>query len=134
MMSTAPLPRAPAPATAGTVLVVDDDDSIRSVVRLALEDEGYEVVTAAHGADALRCIRSQQPALILLDLQMPVMSGWQLLAHLGALARDIPVVIMTAGARARAVADELRTAGYLGKPFDLARLIETVERLMPPAH
>ena len=59
------------------VLVVDDDESIRQIVRMCLGDEGYEVFEAANGLDALALLPDCRPDLILLDLRMPVMDGWE---------------------------------------------------------
>jgi CheY-like chemotaxis protein len=65
------------------VMVVEDDPDIRDLVRMLLEEEGYTVVTAANGAEAERALeRMVQPCVVLLDLMMPVMSGWELLDHL----------------------------------------------------
>jgi two-component system, NtrC family, response regulator AtoC len=123
---------APARPAAGEILVVDDDDAIRSVVRLTLEDEGYRVATAIHGGQALERIRERAPAVVLLDLNMPVMDGWQLLSRLRELGLDVPVVFMTAGGRAREEAERLQVAGYLAKPFDVTRLLDTVARFTTP--
>ncbi|MBI2760531.1 MAG: response regulator [Chloroflexi bacterium] len=116
----------------GVVLVVDDEPDIVAFVQLALESEGYTVVTAAHGQEALRCITARPPAVILLDLNMPVMTGWELHERLRRTAPEIPVVFMTAGSAAYIEAQKHKAAGYLIKPFDLARLYETVERFARP--
>ncbi|HEY3352798.1 MAG TPA: response regulator [Polyangia bacterium] len=111
------------------VLVVDDEDDIREVLRLALEAEGYRVETAAHGREALaRLAAGARPCLILLDLMMPVMDGFEFLA---ARARDpvaaaIPVLVVSAFAdRAAAVTG---VAGILKKPVDLDVLLAQVAR------
>jgi CheY-like chemotaxis protein len=115
------------------VLVVDDEPDIVAFIRLALESEGYTVATAAHGQEALHAIAAGTPALILLDLNMPVMTGWELHERLRRTAPEIPVVFMTAGSAAYIEAEKHRAAGYLIKPFDLARLYDTVERFARPA-
>ncbi|MFN8559238.1 MAG: response regulator [Dehalococcoidia bacterium] len=110
------------------VLVVDDDAGIRTMIREVLEDEGYPVLTAADGRAALERIVEQTPALVLLDLQMPVMSGPEVLARLRELDPPPPVVVMSAGLEARREAERLRANGYLEKPFDIELLVQMVER------
>jgi two-component system, OmpR family, response regulator CpxR len=108
-----------------SVLVVDDDDSIREVLAEVLRDEGYEVACAANGEQALREMRHHgRPDLMLLDLMMPVMSGWELLEVLQASSElsRIPVVIVSAMS-APGVCE------HLAKPIDLDRLLATVGRL-----
>jgi DNA-binding response OmpR family regulator len=68
----------------GFVLVVDDDVSCRDLLKSALEDEGFEVRVATDGRAALRCVERRRPDLILLDLEMPVLSGWTLFQSLAA--------------------------------------------------
>lgn len=115
------------------VLVVDDEEDIRAVLTLALEEEGYRVVSATHGAQALAHLFTRLPAVMLLDLNMPVMGGWEVLDHLQAARITVPVIIMTAGQRGRAEAERRGVAGYLAKPFDLAQLFETVQRCVQGA-
>lgn len=114
------------------VLVVDDDAAIRSVIQITLADEGYRVTTATNGREALDRILKDRPAVVLLDLQMPVMDGWRLQASLHELGVNVPVVFMTAGYRARAEAERHQAAGYLAKPFDLDDLLRTVAHFAPP--
>lgn len=111
------------------ILVVDDDLDIRDVLSDALEDEGFEVSTAANGREALRCIGVEEPALVLLDLQMPGMNGTELLTTLRAAQLTMPVVLMSADPQAARVADSGQADGYLAKPFDLAAVLATVEQL-----
>lgn len=116
---------------ARTILLVEDDLAIREGVEECLEGEGYAVVTASHGREALdRIERDGPPALVLLDLVMPVMDGARLVAELRGrhLLRGVPIVLMTAaigGNPARLPAVE----AVLTKPFDLDDLIRTVARL-----
>lgn len=114
-----------------TVLVVDDDPAILGFVQMALSDEGYEVVTATNGQRALAEIGKKEPDVILLDLTMPIMNGYEFYEALQNRKNgvsQIPVVIMTAGQRAREAQEELGAAGYLSKPFHLDELVEVVER------
>lgn len=111
----------------GAVLVVDDDLAIRELIALVLADEGYAVATATNGADALtRLQQSPPPTLVLLDLNMPVMSGWELQAWPRAELPVLPVVFMTAGRHAQEEARRHQAAGYLIKPFNLDDLLATV--------
>ena len=112
---------------AGLILVVDDEAGIRMVVREILEDEGFEVVEAHDGLAALHQLTTCQPALILLDLNMPRMSGWDLQAQLQAQHSPIPVVFMTAGHQAQHEAERHGAVGALSKPFDLDDLLRTVQ-------
>jgi DNA-binding response OmpR family regulator len=110
------------------ILVVDDDPAIRTFVQLALEDAGYEVMVARDGADALEAIRRREPGLILLDMRMPSMNGWEFAdAYRREQSPHAPILIMTAGRDARPA--EIGAAGWLGKPFDLDQLMSTVQRL-----
>jgi two-component system response regulator CpxR len=107
----------------GTVLVVDDDAEIREVLIHLLEQEGYTVLGAENGLQALVQLRESQPNLMLLDLMMPVMSGWEVLealAETGELAR-IPVIVVSAMCAPGAQA-------CLRKPVDLDELLALVGR------
>jgi CheY-like chemotaxis protein len=115
------------------VLVVDDEEAIRQVVAMTLEDEGYVVTTAAHGQEALAQVLQARPDLVLLDLHMPVMDGWAFCAELKRRELIIPIVFMTAGARARDEAARAGVAGSLAKPFNLDVLLDTVARFQPAA-
>lgn len=114
------------------ILVVDDDADIRETVQVILELEGYQVVTAADGAEALARLRSGDalPSLILLDLMMPGMNGLQFCEERRGdpiLAR-VPVVVVTgAGAVVREKTREL-VEGILVKPVQMSDLLSMVER------
>ena len=113
------------------VLVVDDEPAIRSVLRLILLAEGYDVVAAASGEEALACLAQQSPAVVLLDLRLPGMSGWQLHDQLRQAAPQLPVVYMTAGRHVQQEASSHQAAGYLAKPFDVDSVVDTVARFLP---
>ena len=112
----------------GRVLVVDDDTAIREFVALALQDEGYAVATAADGREALERCAAFGPDLVLLDLNMPGLDGWQTRARLRETAPRLPVVFMTAGQHAASEAARHDAAGALPKPFDLDQLLALVAR------
>jgi CheY-like chemotaxis protein len=109
------------------VLVVDDDAPIVEVVTMALESEGYTVISAT-GPDALRAAATQQPDLILLDLMMPDVDGAEMSRRLrdDTATAEIPIVLMSAVADLGAVAATLPVQGQLPKPFDLDALYATV--------
>jgi CheY-like chemotaxis protein len=108
-----------------TILVVDDDAAITEVLDEILSVEGYRTVVAENGAEGLERARSHSPELVLLDLMMPVMDGWQMLA---AMQRDpalrrIPVVVMSAAPPARGT---LPCVALLHKPFQLESLLDAI--------
>ncbi len=117
------------------VLVVDDDPNITAALRDSLEYEGYRVTTANNGAEALREVHDDPPALILLDMRMPVMSGWEFAERYRSVGHTAPVIVMTAAANARTWADEIRADAVLPKPFSLDDLFDAVDRwrLLPDA-
>ncbi len=109
------------------VLVVDDDPDILEAICDILEAEGYEVERARHGEEALERIAARQPAVILLDLMMPVMDGvaFAQALRLRPAVRDVPIVVISAdGNPQRAAA--VGAAGYLAKPFDIEALLSQV--------
>lgn len=107
------------------VLVVEDDDQLRDLVTLALLDEGYQVVSASNGADALQRVQLYRPDVILLDLHMPVMDGPTFAEHYHALpGPHAPIVVFTAGGNAHRWAQRIRAAAYVDKPADLWSLAD----------
>src|SRR5438046_3673779 len=111
------------------VMIVDDDESIREFVEMALEDEGYDVVSAEHGAAALDAVQVTRPSLILLDMAMPVMDGWEFARQYRERpGPHAPIVVVTAAREAAERARQIQADNYLSKPFDLDRLIELVGR------
>jgi CheY-like chemotaxis protein len=112
--------------------VVDDDATIRSVVVATLRDEGYAVVEAADGAAALQAIRTAAPSLILLDMTMPVMDGWQFASVYRRLpGPHAPIVCVTAAHQVAERASQIGAVAALPKPFELDGLLALVARFMP---
>ncbi|HET9598138.1 MAG TPA: response regulator [Anaeromyxobacteraceae bacterium] len=110
------------------VLVVDDDPDIRSLISEMLSATGYEVSTAQHGREALELLRAQPFGLVVLDLMMPVMTGWEFRE---AQLRDpeiagVPVVVVSAARSPRPVP----AAAFLAKPFDVDELLALTARLV----
>jgi two-component system, chemotaxis family, chemotaxis protein CheY len=113
-----------------SVLVVDDDADVRELLAAVLKSEGYDVLTAENGAAALSVLRDTLPDLIVLDLMMPVMNGWEFRAAQlddPALA-GIPVMVVTADASTRTRAASLGVQAYMTKPIQFDRLLEFVGR------
>jgi DNA-binding response OmpR family regulator len=110
------------------ILVVDDDPEILAMLRDFLESEGLAVRTAANGAEALDALDDVAPALILLDMRMPVLDGWAFAERFHERALTYPIVVMTAAESARRWAEEIGATGYIAKPFDVDELLKTIER------
>src|SRR5258708_23881574 len=105
------------------VLVVDDDPNIRKMMVAALKRDGYSFSEAANGREALDCMRSSRPDVVVLDLMMPVMSGWDVLQERehDASLRQIPVIIVSANrAPEIATAVDKRIVRFRPQPCDLA--------------
>ena len=120
----------------GRVLVVDDESEIRELCRVNLEFEGFEVLEAANGIEALEVVRSRQPDLVFLDLMMPGMDGWDVLHHLkeDESTAHIPVVLLTAKTGED---DQMRgwqegILDYVAKPFNPLSLAEWAHRALQP--
>jgi CheY-like chemotaxis protein len=116
---------------AGSVLVVDDDDSICEFLATALSDEGYTVTTARNGRVALARLDQVEPDLILLDMRMPVLNGWEFATHYRARhGPHAPVVVMTAARDAAGRAAQVQAEAFLAKPFDLDDLLAVAARFV----
>ena len=110
------------------ILVVDDDTGILEFIGLALGDEGYEVHMATDGVAALEMARQNPPDLILLDMHMPTMDGWEFSeAYKEFPGRRSPIVVLTAARDADGTAKEIDADGSITKPFNLEELLDIVE-------
>ncbi len=115
------------------VLVVDDDARLREFLRVNLEAAGYSVGEAEGGEQALAAIAEERPALVLLDVVMPGVDGWELLRRLEERHGSIPVIMFSGQvdeASARA-AVEGGARGFIGKPFDPQELLARAKQLVP---
>jgi excisionase family DNA binding protein len=115
------------------VLVVDDDPRLREFMRLNLEMEGYTVREASGAEEALQAIDDQAPELVLLDVVMPGVDGWQMLQRMQELHGSIPVVMFSGKVDEGKSGDAERRGarGFIGKPFDPQQLIERAKQLVP---
>ena len=121
-----------APEGAATVLVVDDDPAVLDLLGIALGKEGYRVILAGSGEEALAQARAERPQVITLDILMPRMDGWAVLVALKAdpELRDIPVVVVTI-LKDRGMALTLGAADFMTKPVDRAGLAAMLRRFCP---
>jgi len=111
------------------LLVVDDDLAIREMLDLVLTSEGYEVLTAPHGAEALRLLSQARPSVILLDMKMPVMDGWQFLERYRRLPDPkVPIVVLTAAQDDKNRAADIGADAYIAKPFAIDDLIRVLDQ------
>ena len=112
----------------GGILVVDDDTDLRECLQVLLTSMGFEVTTAANGQEALDDMEGLDPDLILLDMKMPVMNGWEFYSALEGRNSRPPIVVLTAAPDPAGRAAEVHAEGWLGKPFEYAQLEATVRR------
>ncbi len=117
------------------VLIVDDDERLREYVRVNLEIEGYTVREAASADEGLASLEEESPDLVLLDVMMPKVDGWEMLRRVqekhgvGA----IPVIMFSGKVDERSAAEATSRGaqGFIGKPFDPRALIESTKQLLP---
>ncbi len=115
----------------GAVLVVDDDPDMRLMMRWALEEEGLSVATAGDGRAALARIAEQRPALVVLDMSLPLVDGYGVAQGLRtAYGEDVPIVLVTADGRAAEKARRTGARAYLHKPFEVDDLVHAVSRIL----
>lgn len=112
-----------------TILILEDEKDILQTLSELLKTEGYEVQTAQNGKEALAFLKtSSMPDLILLDMKMPVMNGWDFTKEFYRLYdHRSPLLIMTAAADAEQRAKEVNASGFIGKPFDLEDLLTKIK-------
>ena len=112
------------------VLIVEDDPTLRMVIGMVLERDGYEIDEAPHGQAALGLIASRRPDVVVADLRMPVMGGLELIQRLSedAATADLPVILLSGSAELGDA--ERHASAVLAKPFDPADLLATVRSLV----
>lgn len=112
------------------ILVAEDDFNVRLTLEIVLEDEGFEIILAADGEEALRAARESHPDVILLDQIMPKLDGKQVLQALRAdeATRDIPVLVLSG--MERGVPDDWPGAEFIGKPFSPEELVRRIRAVL----
>ena len=115
--------------SAGGILVVDDDPDLRECLGLMIRSMGFDVTSAANGQEALDVVEGRDLDLVILDMKMPVMSGWEFCRALEGRHARPPIIVLTAAPDPAARAAEVHAEGWLGKPFEYADLETIVRRL-----
>lgn len=119
-----------------TVLVVDDEFGVAEVLDAILSDEGYHVITATNGRQALARIAEQRPDLVLLDYMMPILDGVAVLRALSAdpAAHNLPVVVMSALPEEAISTETKRYAAFLRKPFRIKTVLAAIACALPASN
>jgi len=133
---TSPHTRTHAPATPATVLIVDDEPSIREFLAFALSNQGFRIITASDGEEALRVVAQESPDLVLTDLMMPRMDGYQLIERIRRQRRPVgAIMIIAMSAVSIASAHPPAANLFLSKPFEVDQLVASVRSLLasPPS-
>ncbi len=120
---------------APTILVVDDEEDVVTFIKRALTMEGMEVVTAFDGLSALDTALEQEPDLIILDIMMPIMNGYEVCARLRLeeKTKNIPIILLSSAYTTDTVrqAKVAGGSGYVAKPFTPAELVSEIRKLLP---
>lgn len=113
------------------IMVVDDDPNIRELVRLYLEKEGFEIVTAERGDEAVKLFRASPPNLMLLDVMLPGMDGWQVCREVRKIS-NIPIIMLTAKDETfdKVLGLELGADDYVVKPFDSKEVVARIKAVL----
>jgi len=111
------------------ILIVDDEPALVKVVSIKLRVSGYEVITALNGHEALSLIKSEKPDIVLLDVIMPGMDGFEVLQRLRAFSK-IPVIIVSARLEYSRQAMTLGANAFIAKPFDIDELLKKIEQFL----
>ena len=118
----------------GKILVVDDEVNITQILEFSIGAEGYEVIAAQNGEEAIDKARREQPDLIILDIMMPIIDGYEACRILKAnpLTKHIPVILLTAKGRDidRRLGYEVGATDYIVKPFSPNKLIDRIHQLL----
>ena len=118
------------------VLIADDEKHIREILKMYCEKEGFDVIEAADGAEAILKVQSEKPDILILDIMMPVMNGYEATKMIRSLDREdakvIPIIAMTANAftEDRLRAKEAGMNEHIAKPFDVKLLVKIIHKLV----
>ena len=114
------------------ILIVEDDAFIADALAEVLRDEGYMVLTAANGREALECVAHHSPSMIFLDMKMPIMDGWAFAATYRAQpGMPAPLIVLTAAKDTVERAAEVQAQAFLAKPFVIEDVLNLVQRFLP---
>lgn len=115
------------------ILIVDDEKDLTNLIRVNLESEGFECIVAYNGAEGIEKVANELPDLILLDIKMPVMDGYEVLEELKEhhQTASIPVIMCTTvrGEENIKKAYELGASGYIIKPFEMYEIVEKIQEM-----
>ena len=113
-----------------TVLVVDDEDNIRAILKRTLEKEGFKVIEASNGNDALEAVRKHDIRVVILDIRMPGLSGLEVLEEISAYRPDVGVIMATAVDDIQTAVDTMKIGAYdyIQKPFSPEDVVEKVRK------
>jgi CheY-like chemotaxis protein len=115
-----------------TILIVDDEYFLAEIIKVRLESIGYDTFTAENGVQALECLKKEKIDLVLMDVMMPIMDGWNATQAIKAdeSLKHIPVIMLTALGRHQdhLKADEVGADDYVTKPFEAADLVEKIKK------
>lgn len=109
------------------ILIVDDDRYIVEVAKVALEIRGYEVITAFDGDEAMAKVMHEFPDLIILDLLMPKIDGWETYKQLKK-TTQIPIIILSALEKGKGIIEDMEVEDYIEKPFEINDLVNRVSK------
>ncbi len=114
------------------ILVVDDEEALRTVLSTELSSEGYEVSTAADGNEAIELVKDNNYDLVLLDIKMPSVDGFEVLKYIKGGKPDIKVIMLTGFADLKNAIESKRLGAedFVSKPYDLVDLLTTIERVL----
>ncbi len=115
------------------VLLIDDEVGIRWSIAAFLETRGFRVRTAADGARALAMVEEERPDLVILDMEMPIMSGEQFVRELLERNLHLPIIAMTAARRARSWAEQIGATAYVVKPVSFPLLLGRIDEIAASA-
>lgn len=116
-----------------TILIVDDDPDLSHIIKSLLEKNGYAVLSAEDGSRALKLLKTETPDMIITDLTMPVMSGWQFSMKVRQDERfkKIPIIILSGLVEYEKKGEDFESGTiYLGKPFEIPHLLDKVQSLL----
>ena len=112
------------------VLIVEDDNNLRMLYQEELTDDGYKVITASDGREAMQKVQEQKPDLVVMDINMPVMDGLDTMSRLIEIDRSVPIVIHTAYASYKESFSSWSADAYVVKNSDLSELKDTIKKLL----